>query len=114
MRSIVVEWSTRATVENVREDAVHVPEHLYGWNAERLIPQRFKYSIAPSIALRTITVAVIIAINFDQKTASETGKVRDVAANGILLSEFQAIRLSAQNIPKQNFRQGHLTPKLAS
>jgi hypothetical protein len=71
-------------------------------------------SIAAGIALGTITIAVIVAVNFDQQTTSETSEVRNVAADWVLPSELQAIRSRAQHIPKQHLRQGHLSTELTS
>jgi hypothetical protein len=100
----VVEGSTAALVDDVRQHPFHVLEHLSSWNAQGPISQRMQLSIAVGIAPRTITIAVVIAVNLDQQAASETREIRDVTANWILLPKLQALRSRTQDIPKQHFR----------
>src|SRR6185503_8513753 len=109
----MVEGPICTIMENVRDYSVHVLQHFNGWNSQSLISCSGQSSIAHVVPPRSITIAVIIAVNLDQQPSRDASEIRHIAADGILLSELQSARPFAQDTPQQHFMQTHLAPERA-
>ena len=90
-------------MKNLGDDAVHVLENLDGRNTESFIAGVGEDLIPHCIALGTIAIAVVFAIDLDQQAASETREISHVAGDWILLAELQPVGPGTKNIPEKDF-----------
>jgi len=63
------------------------------------ISVRFKIDLTQAIDARGLVVTVGFSINFDQQARREAGEVRDIASDGMLAAELEAVRAGTESLP---------------
>jgi hypothetical protein len=97
--------------DDVTKQGVHVPEHVTTRDADDAKACTSEHRVTGGIALRLISVAVALAVNFDNQTSLEAGEIDGHFAERELLPELVTVRAFAKLLPEQDFRKAHLLPQ---
>jgi hypothetical protein len=107
----VVEGIAAAFQQNELQDAVDTSQHIRRGHPKRPNTRVGEPLIAVSISIREVAEFVNSAINLNAQPGPLRIEIKHVRPSRVLFAELESARPLSKMLPKDNFRQSHLSSK---